>query len=57
MTLTEEQLEQMAFHDRITGLPNRRFFIQELKTVTWVKRERKSAALLFIGVGQLQEGQ
>ena len=56
MTLTEEQLEQMAFHDRITGLPNRRFFIQELKkTVTWVKRERKSAALLFIDVDNFKK--
>ncbi len=48
---TEEQLEQFALYDQVTGLPNRRLFEQELaKAVSRVRREGGSAALLFLDV-------
>ncbi len=51
MALTEGQLEQMALYDRITGLPNRRFFEYELKkAIARIKREGKNAALMMIDV-------
>ena len=56
MVRTEEQLELMALYDRVTRLPNRRFFEQELaKAVTRVKREEKCAALLFIDVDDFKK--
>lgn len=53
---TEGQLEHMAFHDRVTGLPNRRFFERELrKAIGLVRRERKSAALFYIDVDNFKK--
>ena len=56
MALTEGQLEQMALYDRVTGLPNRRFFEYELKkAITRVKREGENAALLTIDVDDFKK--
>ncbi len=56
MALTEGQLEQMALYDRVTGLPNRRFFEYELKkAITRIKREEENAALLMIDVDDFKK--
>lgn len=56
MALTEGQLEQMALYDRVTGLPNRRFFEYELKkAITRITREGKTAALLMIDVDDFKK--
>lgn len=52
MALTEEQLEQMALYDRVTGLPNRRFFERELrKSTERIQREKKAGSLMLMDVG------
>lgn len=56
MTRAEEQLEQMALYDQVTGLPNRRLFERELsQAVRHVAREGKGAALLFIDVDDFKK--
>lgn len=56
MALTEGQLEQMALYDRITGLPNRRFFEYELKkAITRIKREKENGALFLIDVDDFKK--
>ena len=56
MALTEGQLEQMALYDRVTGLPNRRFFEYELrKAITRIKREGETAALMMIDVDDFKK--
>ncbi|SFN64792.1 diguanylate cyclase (GGDEF) domain-containing protein [Formivibrio citricus] len=56
MALTEGQLEQMALYDRITGLPNRRFFEHELKkAMIRIKREKENAALFLIDVDDFKK--
>ena len=47
--LTEQQLNQLAYHDPITGLHNRHYFKEKLETaVTEVMRYATSCAVLFI---------
>jgi diguanylate cyclase (GGDEF)-like protein len=47
--LTEQQLNQLAYHDPITGLHNRHYFKEKLETaVTEVLRYATSCAVLFI---------
>ena len=56
MALTEGQLEQMALYDRVTGLPNRRFFEYELqKAIMRIKREGENAALMMIDVDDFKK--
>ena len=56
MALTEGQLEQMALYDRITGLPNRRFFEHELKkAITRTQREGENTALMMIDVDDFKK--
>ncbi len=51
MVRAEEQLEQLAFYDPVTGLANRRLFERELRqAAVRTTRERMGAALLFIDV-------
>jgi diguanylate cyclase (GGDEF)-like protein len=53
---TEEQLEQLALYDPVTGLANRRLFEQELKkAVSRIRREPMVAALLFIDVDDFKK--
>lgn len=56
MALTEEQLEQMALYDRITGLPNRRFFERELhRSTERIRREEKIGALILMDVDDFKK--
>ncbi|MDD5335886.1 MAG: EAL domain-containing protein [Rhodoferax sp.] len=56
MARAEEQLEQLAFYDQVTGLPNRRLFERELRqALARVARERVGAALLFIDVDDFKK--
>lgn len=56
MVRAEEKLEQLAFYDQVTGLPNRRLFERELRqAVARVARERAGAALLFIDVDDFKK--
>jgi diguanylate cyclase (GGDEF)-like protein len=53
---TEEQLENLALYDQITGLANRRLFEQELrKAALRAQREPLGAALLFIDVDDFKK--
>lgn len=46
----------MALYDRVTGLPNRRFFEYELrKAITRIKREGETAALMMIDVDDFKK--
>ena len=56
MMRAEEQLELMAFHDPVTGLPNRRLFERELRlAVAHAARESVGAALLFIDIDDFKK--
>ena len=56
MALTEEQLQQMALYDQVTGLPNRSYFEHELgNTVARIKRSGGTGALLFIDVDEFKK--
>ncbi|MFZ3081797.1 putative bifunctional diguanylate cyclase/phosphodiesterase [Rhodoferax ferrireducens] len=56
MMRAEEQLELMAFHDPVTGLPNRRLFERELRlAVAHAARESAGAALLFIDIDDFKK--
>jgi diguanylate cyclase (GGDEF)-like protein len=52
----EEQLEQLAFYDPVTGLANRRLFERELRqAAVRTARERMGAALLYIDVDDFKK--
>lgn len=56
MAFTEGQLEHMALYDRVTDLPNRRYFEHELrKAIARIKRERKDGALLYFDVDDFKK--
>ena len=44
----QQELHDLAFHDRLTGLPNRALFLQRLAQMTRSPREQDSAAILFV---------
>jgi diguanylate cyclase (GGDEF)-like protein len=45
----EEQIRRLAFYDTLTALPNRRFFLERLKTAQLsCQRNKHGGALLFI---------
>ena len=51
----EEKLTEMAFHDELTGLPNRRLFHENLKrTLLESKRHQRSFALLFMDIDKFK---
>jgi diguanylate cyclase (GGDEF)-like protein/PAS domain S-box-containing protein len=52
----EEQLRHLAWHDALTGLPNRAFFLRRLETaITVVKKyPRRLFAVLFIDLDQFK---
>lgn len=46
---TEMRLHDLAYHDRLTGLPNRMLFFDRLdQTLSAAKRGRKHAAIFFV---------
>lgn len=46
---TEHQISFMAYHDKLTGLPNRALFFDRLsQTISQARRSRKHVALLFL---------
>ncbi len=49
----QRSLEFQAYHDSLTGLPNRSFFLKSLNSV--LKQEHKPSALLFIDLDGLKE--
>ncbi len=52
---TEEQLEELAFNDALTGLPNRALFHQRLKQeLTRCQRHESKLALLFIDLDRFK---
>lgn len=56
MAFTEGQLEHMALYDRVTDLPNRRYFEHELrKAVARIRREGKGGALLYFDVDDFKK--
>ena len=56
MARAEEKMDQLAFYDQVTGLPNRRLFERELRqAVLRVSRESSGAALLLIDVDDFKK--
>jgi diguanylate cyclase (GGDEF)-like protein len=52
---TEEKILQLAYHDSLTGLPNRRLLIDRLKQVlSRDRREKKHAAVLFLDLDKFK---
>ena len=53
--MLREKLTQMAFHDELTGLPNRRIF-QEIarQTLKEAKRNKEKCALLFMDIDKFK---
>jgi diguanylate cyclase (GGDEF)-like protein/PAS domain S-box-containing protein len=46
---SEEEIQRLAFYDHLTGLPNRRLFMDRLKqSIAGASRARRTGALLFI---------
>ena len=51
----EEDVQQLAFYDPLTGLPNRRLFNDRLtQTLTRAKREKSRMALMFIDLDKFK---
>ncbi|GER68568.1 PAS domain S-box protein [Weizmannia acidilactici] len=51
----QKQLEYLSFHDTLTGLPNRRFFSEQLKqSIKEAKRYQRKVALLFLDVDRFK---
>lgn len=45
----EDHLRYLAYHDPLTGLPNRKFFVEQLyESLEWAQENDLSLALLFI---------
>jgi diguanylate cyclase (GGDEF)-like protein/PAS domain S-box-containing protein len=53
--LLEERLEYQAFHDTLTGLPNRALFMDRLeRALSRTKRKKGQVAVLFLDVDNLK---
>ncbi|WP_276354603.1 sensor domain-containing protein [Cohnella caldifontis] len=51
----EERLERQAFHDALTGLPNRRRFMDKLEeTIFRAKRENRKTAILYLDLDRFK---
>ena len=52
---SEEAVQHMAYHDHLTGLPNRRLLVNRLEQVLdREKRQKKLAALLFLDLDRFK---
>jgi diguanylate cyclase (GGDEF)-like protein len=48
----EEQIRLLAYYDALTGLPNRRFFLQQLEqALVFANRNDRMLAVLFLALG------
>ncbi len=53
--LAEQQLEYMAYHDNLTGLPNRRMFHKRfISSLKQAKKERKKLYLLYLDLDRFK---
>lgn len=53
--LMEEQVEHMAYHDPLTGMPNRLLLLERLdQAIAIAKRERTNLAMLFIDLDKFK---
>lgn len=53
---SQAQLEQMAYFDSLTGLPNRRMFHEDFrKAIAWARREKSSFSLLLIDLDRFKQ--
>lgn len=52
----EAAFEQMAFHDALTGLPNRRLFNERLsQAIAYARRNKELLAVLFVDLDHFKE--
>ncbi|CAM3181480.1 PAS domain S-box protein [Filibacter tadaridae] len=53
--LLREELKSMAFHDELTGLPNRRLFQEKMhQALKEAKRHRRKCALLYLDIDKFK---
>jgi diguanylate cyclase (GGDEF)-like protein len=56
LTQSQAQLEQMAYFDALTGLPNRRMFHEDVrKAMAWARREKSGFSLLIIDLDRFKQ--
>ncbi len=56
LTQSQAQLEQMAYFDALTGLPNRRMFHEDVrKAMAWARRENSGFSLLIIDLDRFKQ--
>ncbi|WP_088832518.1 putative bifunctional diguanylate cyclase/phosphodiesterase [Paenibacillus tyrfis] len=54
-TRTEEQIRHLAYYDDMTGLPNRRLFVQHLNAaMTAASRHERTLAVLFVDIDRFK---
>lgn len=52
----EEQLYHLAHHDALTGLPNRKFFYDQLKqALAMARRHHRQLAIMFLDLGNFKK--
>ncbi len=51
---TQERLKFQAFHDRLTGLPNRASFMAQLETAVRESKDRDELAVLFVDLDRFK---
>lgn len=52
---SEEKLNRLAEHDALTGLPNRRFFVEKLRRMKKTADPRHPTAVLFLDLDRFKE--
>jgi diguanylate cyclase (GGDEF)-like protein len=51
----EDEIQSLAFHDKLTGLPNRALLQERLKhTIQWCKRSGQRGAILFLDLDRFK---
>ncbi len=51
----EKRIEHLAYHDDLTGLPNRRDFLKQINTVNESDNNKQFSALLYIGLDNFSD--